>query len=316
MGTHIEAAATEYRRGRVFGRGALHLSDAAALACLRRAHHRADELDLLINAGIYKDRNTAEPALASIIQEDIGANVGVARMGHHGTFSFDVMNGACGVITAAQLVDSFVGHGGARLGMIVAADADPSPRTSRQFPFSPAGGAVLLAHVEGDAGFQRFEIRTFPEHAQLFEARLRWDPHAGLLHRGRNVVEVSEAPAFGSCCIERATEVASSVLATVGLAADDIDLVLASPYPRGFGTQVARRLGIPTDRVPQVPPELGGAHTAGPIAALEAAIRARRFARARHSLFVTAGAGITIGVALYRSQASLGTPSLRSPATA
>ncbi|MBS1124062.1 MAG: 3-oxoacyl-ACP synthase [Deltaproteobacteria bacterium] len=302
MGTRIESAATSFRRGRLFGRGALHLTDAAARACLERAHHRADELDLLINAGIYKDRNTAEPALASIIQEDIGANLGgPVHMGHHGTFSFDVLNGACGVITAAQLIDGFVGHGSARLGMVVAADADPSPRTSRQFPFSPAGGAVLLAHIDGDGGFQRFELRTFPEHATLFETRLRWDPEAGFAHRGRNVLEVYEAPAFASCCVERAAEVVGATLATAGLTADDIDLVLASQYPRGFGTQVARRLGIPTDRVPEVRAELVAAHTAGPIAALEASIRSRRFAVARHSLFVTAGAGITIGVALYRN---------------
>ncbi len=36
------------------------------------------------------------------------------------------------------------------------------------------------------------------------------------------------------------------------------------------------------------------------IAALEAAITDGRFARARHTLFITAGAGLTIGLALYR----------------
>ena len=302
MGTCIESAATARRRFRRFGRGALHLSDAAASTCLERAHHTADEIDLLINAGIYKDRNTAEPALASIIQEDIGANVGgPARIGHHGTFSFDVLNGACGVLTAAQLVDGFVGHGGARLGMIVAGDADPSPRTSRGFPFTPAGGAMLLGHVDGDHGFQKFEFRTFPEDAGMFEAGVRWDPHAGFAHRGRNILEIHEAPAFATCCIDRAVEVVESTLSSVGLAARDVDLLLASQYPRGFGVQVARRLGIPLDRVPQVEPELEKTHTAGVIAALEASILALRFPRARHALFVTAGAGITVGVALYRA---------------
>ena len=104
MGTRIEAAVAHHHRGRVFGRGALHLSDAAATECLARAGHRADELDLLINAGIYKDRNAAEPALASIIQEDIGANASSPpRIGCHGTFSFDVLDGGCGVTTAAQI---------------------------------------------------------------------------------------------------------------------------------------------------------------------------------------------------------------------
>lgn len=302
MGTRIEAAATAHRRSRLIGRGALHLSDVAATRCLRRAHHRPDDLDLLINAGLYKDLNTAEPALASIIQDDIGANRGSPpRIGHHGTFSFDVLNGGCGVVTAAQLIDALVGRGGAHFGLIVAADADPSPLTSRSFPFSPAGGAVLIAHTDDAAGFQRFELRTFPEHAPLFEANLRWDARAGATHRGRNVIEVHEAPEFAGCCIERAAEVARDFLAGAGLTPADIDLVIPSQYPRGFGPQVAHRLGISTARLPVVPRDLAASHTAGPIAALEAAIASGQLARARHTLFVTAGAGVTVGVALYRN---------------
>ena len=301
MGTFIEAAATELHRGHIFGRGALHLTDAAAKLCLERSHRDADDLDLLINTGIYRDHNTAEPALASIIQEDIGANPGSPiRPGAHGTFSFDVLNGGCGVVTALEILDGFVGNGGARVGMLVAADVDPSPRTSRGYPFAPAGGAVLVAHTDRPIGFQRIVLRTFAEDAALFDAHLRWDAHAGLAHQGRNVVEVREAPAFAERCVEHATAVVHEVLATARLAVADVDLLIASQYPVGFARHLAHRLGIADERVPTIPRELVGAHTVGPIAALEAAIEARRFAVARHTLFVTAGAGITIGVALYR----------------
>lgn len=298
MGTRIESVATAHERGWLFGRGALHLTDQAATACLRRVHHGADQLDLLISTGLYKDRNAAEPALASIVQEDIGANP-AARHSHHGTFAFDILNGGCGVLTAAQLVEAFVGHGGARHGMIVAGDVDPSPRTSRHFPFSPAGGAMLIGHAPGDTGFQQFELKTFPEHAGLFHVELRWEPHAGLMRRGGNVVEVHEDPAFGLRCIELAVEVASAYLTRAGLRPEDVDLLIASQYPRTFAGGVARRLGIAPERVPRVRPELASAHTAGPIAALEAAFESGRFGHAQRTLFVTAGAGITIGVALY-----------------
>lgn len=302
MGTRIEAAATAQPQRRLLGRSALRLSDLAATTCLDRARRRPRDLDLLINAGLYRDRNVAEPALASIIQCNIGANRGdPPRMANHGTFSFDVANGGCSVITAAQLVDGFVGPGSAKLGLIVAADADPSPRTSREFPFRPAGGAMLIAHVPGDAGFQRFALQTFPEHGPLFESDLRWNPKAGLARRGANVVEVSEAPGFAACCVERAAAVTQQLLASAGLSGREVDLMLASQYPRGFGKQVALRLGIDLDCVPEVAPRLAAAHTAGPIIALDAAIRSRRFAEARHTLFVTAGAGVTIGVALYRA---------------
>lgn len=304
MGTFIDAAATAWSHDGWFALGARRLSDQAARVCLERAGRHADELDLLVNAGLYKDHNAAEPALAAIIQEDLGANPGhPPRRDHHGTFSFDVLNGGCGVLTAAHLIDSFVRSGTAQLGMIVAGDADPKRRTSRHFPFAPTAGALLLAPRPEAGGFEAFEFRTYPEHAELFEVRLQWEPAEGgiLPRRGRNVLEAYADPRFAVRCVEHAVEVATGVLDRAGLAAADVDLLIASQYPASFGPAVARVLGIPAERVPAVPETLVRAHTAGPIAALEAAMATGRFARARTSLFVTAGAGITIAVALYRA---------------
>jgi len=303
MGTRIEAVATATRGGLSVLRGSLGLSDVAARTCLQRGARRADELDLLIHAGLYKPRNLAEPALASIIQEDIGANPGhPSTSGHHGTFSFDVINGGCGVLTALQLVDTFVGGNSAGLGMIVAADADPSPDTSRDFRFAPVGGAVLLGHDSGGRGFSRFDFRTFVEDRGLFEAAIRWHPGSGFLGRGKNVLVVREDSDFGPRCVARATEVVSEFLDREGLVPRDVDLLIANTMPRGFAHEVARGLGIPDDRVPRVRAGLLGAHTAGPLASLEASIASGRFATARHVLFVSAGAGITIGVGLYRNE--------------
>src|SRR6476646_4144712 len=72
---------------------ALHLAVTTAKDCLRRAGLSPHDIDLLVNAGIYRDRNLGEPALAAMIQEDIGANPEDPHAGSHGTFSFDVMNG-------------------------------------------------------------------------------------------------------------------------------------------------------------------------------------------------------------------------------
>lgn len=297
MGARIESVATSRSRAGPFGRGALHLSDDAARRCIERSGHHPDDIDLLVNAGLYKDRNMAEPALASIIQEDIGANPGhPPRLDHHGTFSFDVMNGGCGAVSAAHLVDVFVRTGAAHLGLIVAGDADPAPGTSRAFPFPPVGGAILLSHVEADEGFARFAFRTYPEHADLFEVRLCWEP--SIRH---NVLEVREDPRFALRCVECAAEATTAFLSAVGLRTEDVDLAIASQYPPSFPVDLARGIGLPSDRVPTVRPELASAHTAGPIAALESAIESGRFARARNVLFVTAGAGVTVAIALYRN---------------
>jgi len=297
MGTCIEAVATARPRGRLFPEGALHLSDAAIRSCLARGHHHAAELDLIVNVGLYKDHGLAEPALASIIQEDIGANPGhPPRPDAHGTFSFDILAGGGGVVTAAYLIDGFV-SGAAKLGLIVAADSDPSPRTTRNFPFAPAGGAMLLARVDGDVGFERFVFETFPADAGMFEVTMRWDPHAGLIRRGRNVLEVYEAPAFAGRCIEHGVAVARRLLDDLGIAPAEVDALVANQYPRSFATGIANGLGLRTSAIPHVAPELANAHTAGPLAALEAVGSTRGT-----TLFVTASAGITIGAAVYRDR--------------
>jgi 3-oxoacyl-[acyl-carrier-protein] synthase III len=115
------------------------------------------------------------------------------------------------------------------------------------------------------------------------------------------VLEVKAAPELGERCIDRAAIVVDDAFTRAALTAADIDLVIASQYPPHFGIQLADRIGIPGNRVACVPAPLARAHTAGPIAALSSAMRSGAWARARHTLFVTAGAGLTIGVALYRS---------------
>ena len=299
MGMYIESAATAHN-GRLTARSAVRMSDLAAEMCLDLAHHQPDEIDMLVNAGIYKDLTVAEPAIAAIVQENISANC-TTRLGHHGTFSFDLCDGGCGVVTAAQILDAFVGRGSARLGMIVAADTDPSPHsTAHGFPFATAGGALLVSHTEGPRGFVEFLSRTFPEYAGMFESHLRWDPYAGLTQRGRNVLEVYEAPGFATACVEAASLVAYELLQSAGVLPAQVDLLITSQYPAAFPAHLARALAIPEDRLPEIPRELIGAHTAGPIAALEAAMGSGAMSRARNVLVVACGAGLTVSSALYR----------------
>ncbi|HTJ81815.1 MAG TPA: hypothetical protein VL400_08815, partial [Polyangiaceae bacterium] len=278
MSTHIESVAVAAARRGPFRSGVLHLSDAAAETCLRRASKGADELDLLVNAGIYRDKNLAEPAFAAIIQEDIGANLGhPPKKAHHGTFSFDVNEGGSGVLAAAEIIDGFVGAGSARLGMVVAGDTDPNRRAPAGVHFATVGGAMLLSHADDGDGFQRFEFHTFPDGQGLFTSRLEWEPHGGFLGRGRNVVDIHEEPLFTARAVERAGAVTRGFLQRVALEPDDVDLLIASPYPERFALDLVLAVGLHQDTLPPVPPRLRRAHTAGPLAALAAAIDSGAF---------------------------------------
>src|SRR6516225_5892934 len=144
MGAHIDATAALTSHG-MRKPSARRLADGAARACLDRAGRQAGDIDMLINAGVYREDHLGEPALAALIQEDIGANLGQPPVGGHGTFSFDLANGTCGVITAIQIESGLLDSGVIQLGAIVTSDVDPGHHDSGAILLEPAAGAMLLS---------------------------------------------------------------------------------------------------------------------------------------------------------------------------
>lgn len=301
MGTIIEASAvaTAAAHQRSLTQGALELADAAARSCLERADRTAGELDLLINAGVFHDKILSEPAFASLIQEDIGANLSQPAGAGRGTFSFDVYNGACGVLTGIHLVDGMLASGTIELGMVVASDMDPEPGLSEGFSFPGAGGAVLLSRDESRAGFAAFRFATFPEFADLFQSYVDWHDDAGhgLARQGRNILTVEITESYAAQALACAESTARELADAQGLDLVDVDLLVATASVPEFADGLATRLGVSAERVAALPHGLAGAHTAAPAVALESA----PLEPGSTTLFVSAGAGITVAVALYRA---------------
>jgi 3-oxoacyl-[acyl-carrier-protein] synthase-3 len=299
MGTIIEASATATAHHRPFAAGALKVVDNAARLCLERADRTAAELDLLINAGVYHDKLLNEPALASLIQEDIGANPDLHTGAGHGTFSFDVSNGACGMLTGIHLVDGMLASRTIELGMVVASDTDPEPGVSQGFGFPAVGGAVLLSTDDSRMGFTAFQFATFPEYADLFQSYVDWheDARRGLAHHGRNILTVEIAESYLPRALECAESTTRELAAAQGLDFGEVDLFIATASVPGFADGLARRLGVSAERVALPPEGVALAHTAAPALALESA----GLAAAKTALLASAGAGITVAVALYRA---------------
>src|SRR5690606_39137598 len=96
MATTIDATAVV--AGRLLHHDGLKLADEAVRDALATAGIEPVDVDLLINAGLYHGRVLSEPALAALIQDDVGANPEDPHGTDHGTFSFDVANGSAGVL--------------------------------------------------------------------------------------------------------------------------------------------------------------------------------------------------------------------------
>ena len=303
MGTHIEAACVLTRGGprKATARG---LADAAARACLANAGKEPGEVDMLINAGIYREDNMGEPALAALIQEDIGANLGQPPVGGRGTFSFDLINGTCGVISAIQLESGLLRSGVIQLGAVVTSDVGPQLRDLGAAPFRPAGGALLLGWDDTDAGFTDFAAETYPEYQGLFASGLVWRERRGLRvpqrAAGQSQMVIDARPGYHDRLADCAEEAAHRFLRRLGMGIGEVDLLVPAPSSPEFLDTLRVRLGVPGDRVAYVAEDLAGSYTTGPIAALQAAIRSGRLGEAQNTLLLAAGAGITVVLAMYR----------------
>ena len=303
MGTRIEAASALASHG-LRKPTARRLADAAARTCLTRAGRESGDVDMLINVGLYREDNMGEPALAALIQEDIGANLGQPPVGGHGTFSFDLINGTCGVISAIQLESGLLSSGVIRLGVIVASDVDPNLRDAGTAPFRPTGGALLLGWDDSLAGFTDFYMETFPEYADLFVSGLVWQRRHGVRvsrqAAGQSQMVIDSKPGYQARFVDCAEEATRHFLRRIGMGISEIDLLVPAPSFPDFLDPLRVRLGVPGDRVAYVAEDLEGAYTSGHIAALQAAIKSGRLGESRNTLMLAVGAGITIALALYR----------------
>jgi 3-oxoacyl-[acyl-carrier-protein] synthase-3 len=256
---------------------------------LQQAGRKPDDVDLLINTGIYRDKNLAEPALAALIQEDIGANPEDPHEDTHGTFSFDIANGTCGILTALQIVDGFLRSHTINCALVVTSDADPGRGMSEHFPFSPVGAALLCDWSEDDSGLGRVHWVNIPDDGENFRATVG-------LEDARNVLRFSKSAAMDERFAEAGAQVAQSCLQEASLGLSDVDMIVASPARHGYRAALAAKLAIPVERITVADDE--SMHTASLVSALSSA--AEKLSPGARILLVAAGAGVTAGAALYR----------------
>src|SRR5207244_9286982 len=110
------------------------------------------------------------------------------------------------------------------------------------------------------------------------------EPHG---HRGprpaagqhQNVIE--KKPGYAARLADCAEEANRRFLRRLGMGWGEIDLVVPAPSSPDFLDALVTRIGVPGDRVAYTGEDLDGAYTAGPIAALHAAIRSGRLGAPR-----------------------------------
>ncbi len=254
-------------------------------------------VDLLINVGIYRDENMVEPAMAAIIHKALGYRLDFPNPEKTWSFSFDLMNGAGGLLNAVQVASAFLHTGSARTALVVSCDAHPSKAAVKGFPFAAVGSAMLLEKTDDAKGFG--PLRTTESHDATpgLEASVVCGP--GGTPGGARRMDVRIDADYEARLLE------AGVAAIRGYAlAHAIDLnrtiVIPSQPSTSFASDLARRCELSAERVVRVTGLEGDPHTSALTFAYEQLAIRGIPDDVDHLLFLGVGSGVTTTCTAYR----------------
>lgn len=277
-------------------------SGRAARNSLQRAGIRPDQVGVMINAGIFRDSNTVEPAVSALIQKAAGIGLEYAKDDPR-TFSFDLMNGAVGVLDAIQVATAILETDSAEHVLIVSGDTHPSLTRSAaddEFPYATAGAALLLERTDEPIGFDRV-YTVGGDGTPVVEAFV---DTATMGSAGRGLMTVEREPGFDERLLDVAVQAARAALAEqtelAGIA------LIASTPTADFPRRLAERLGIAQVYTPDLSD--GDPHTAALPLAYDRAVATGGFGAHTQLLFVAAGSGPSAAAVRYRLPVLAGAP--------
>ncbi|WP_040812681.1 hypothetical protein [Nocardia concava] len=281
----------------------VELSGRAARRAMESAGIEPGQVGVMINAGIFRDSNTVEPAVSALIQKAAGIGLDYVKEDPR-SFSFDLMNAGTSVVNAVQVAQAVLATGSAEHVLIVSGDTHPSLTRSAaddEFPYATAGAALLLEQTDEPEGFGRVHTRA-AEGTPGLESYVDVETMG---NRGRGLMTVEREPDYLDRLLVVAAEAARAALA--GSDIDETTTALIASTPSGeFPALLAAELGIASEAVFTPDLSQGDPHTATLPLAYHAAAESDSLAAYRDVLFVAAGAGPSAAAVVYRLPALAG----------
>jgi len=279
--------------------GAIQHAVAAAKACVVKAGIDMQEVDYLINTGVYRDHNIVEPSIASLVQKGIGLNLDYIKYPvTRAALSFDLMNGNSGVINAFQVADSLLVTGRARYVLITSSDAHPSREVGAEFPFASMGGAILLTSSE-TPGFVGFAFESGDGEYAGSESYVDFSVQ-GLKSKYDIIIEVDGA--FEERLLAHATATCHRFLQAQGISSGEVALIPSQVSSR-FAEALGENLGIRKEAVVRLHDAYGDVATSTFALCLETLDEHLADHGCPYLFFVGASAGLHCGCALYKRPA-------------
>ncbi|HOW83893.1 MAG TPA: hypothetical protein PK573_15135 [Spirochaetota bacterium] len=272
----------------------------AADECIANAGIDRNDVDLLINVGVFRDKNLTEPAMATMIQQRLCINR--LYQDETKTFSFDIINGAGGLLNAVQAAGALLANGPVKNILIVSSDTHPSQVAQVDFPYTSAGAAMLLEWSDDPArGFRSVDFRT------LEEDYIGTRASCNIIEQGTNAsrtVFVEAEPDYSrrleAFTIESIKDILEGYKRDHAVDAAKIKLLAAHPW-KDFGIRVAGAAGINDYSLGCLYEKYGDLNSSALAVAYHDARQTGKIGDGDHILFVAAQSGLMVGAGLYRN---------------
>jgi len=268
----------------------------AGLECLSNASLTVEDVDFLVNVGVYRYQNTCEPAVCAMIQHEMGMCLDPRKTPvKKNVFSFDLTNGACGVLSSILTLGAMLNARQCEHALIVGIDCPPSEDEDPNFPINPMAGAFLLSRsAESGRGFGPVWLRTSPETFDGQQGSCDLSVHGT---DSRDKVDVVREPNYIPRLVSFASEVVNAYLDEHQCPREALLLVCSQPSAT-FATDLAEAIGLPASALVSTFEQYGDTHTSS-LAVGHQMAQAKGLLEGQRVLFVEAGAGLTVGCTVY-----------------
>ncbi|MDD5108818.1 MAG: ketoacyl-ACP synthase III [Candidatus Omnitrophica bacterium] len=274
------------------GQAASDLAFKAAQRALENAKLKAEDLDLIIVATITPDMPF--PSVASIIQDRLGAKKAVC---------FDISAACAGFVYGLSVAEKFIAASAYKNALVVGTEVlssitDWQDRNTCVL-FGDGSGAVVLSEVK-KGGIISTYLGCDGSKAGILNlpAGGSRNPATAETVRNRQHFLKMQGNELFKIAVNTMTDAAETVLKQAGMTFTDVDLIIPHQANARIIMAVAKKLGIPTDRVYLNIERCGNMSSASTVTALCEAVQEGKVKKGDIILLDAFGAGLVWGACI------------------
>jgi 3-oxoacyl-[acyl-carrier-protein] synthase III len=294
MGVRIESIGI-FENGNGDVSCSLELVRMAAQECIKKSHYEKNDIGVIINSSIYRDKYFAEPAFASFVQNDLQINHEYKSFFDKKTFCFDIINGALGFLSACQVASAMIVSGKAKTALIVSGDVVDLVINDQGSPpgFRLTGAAMLLDQVpDEERGFDKIFIKRFEDHMEAYRCCMIYSENQmSMLFR--------KDPAIEEIYLKLVPQAISEFFSQENLRLENFDLILPPQLSPGFVSEMAALIGGDGKRFIDVSREDGDLFNASLPMAMGYVFDNGLASPGQKALIVNIGSGLQVACAVY-----------------